>query len=72
MIDEGALDVFKNATKDPGVYNHGYDTWQYISHANYNSAVDMLSRSKVVHLFGVFLPFRNRQDHQFGTRSKVI
>jgi RHS repeat-associated protein len=42
LLDSDAIEVFKCATADPELYNHGFDTWLGKSHDQYNEAVGKL------------------------------
>lgn len=42
IIGDDAVAVFKAGVTDPLVYNHGFDTWDAVTHAQYNTAVSNL------------------------------
>ncbi len=41
-MSEAAFKIFENAKLDPKLYNHGFDTWNKITHSKYNAAVKKL------------------------------
>lgn len=42
ILTADAIDVFSKSTRDPLIYDHGFDTWKGISHGAYSKRVGQL------------------------------